>query len=130
MCVVGFYHLYLNSIKRGATTIQEHNVRKFADLICHKLSGTNHNPCYTFLRHIIENNRIFIEHLVRTQDKNGQKNRYPADKQKITTKPVVIPSQITALYAEIIYIEIEIPSTKKHSGGASYVNCHCVQLVV
>ena len=39
-----------------------------------------------------------------------------------TKKPVVIPSQITDLYAEIICKEMERPSTTQHSGGASYVH--------
>ena len=68
--------------KRGATTIKECNVRKFSDLICHTLSGTNHNPWYIFLRHRIVNNNHFVEHRVRIQDRNVQQNRYPTYKQK------------------------------------------------
>ena len=75
MCVVNFHHLYLSLIKRGASTIQELNVRKFADFICHKLSGTNHKRWYTFLRHIIVNSNNFMEHLVHIQGRNGQTNR-------------------------------------------------------
>ena len=82
VCVVNFHHMYLNSIKRGANKIQEWNVRKFYDLICHTLSGTNHKPWYTFLRHAVGNNNNFMEHIVHIQDRNVQTNRYPTDKHK------------------------------------------------
>ena len=81
MCVANFYHLYLNSIKTGATTIQYCNVRTFSDFICHKLSGTNNKPLYTFIRHRVGNEINFTEQLVRITDRNGQTNIYPTDKQ-------------------------------------------------
>ena len=80
VCVVGFHHLYLNSIKIGATKIQKCNVRTFAYLICHTLYRTNKKPRYTFIGIIIGNNKNFIENLVCIQDRNGQKTRYPAEK--------------------------------------------------
>ena len=54
----------------------------------------------------------------------------PKTNRKITTKPIVIPPKITALYSESIFTEMKIPSTTQHSGGASYVNYHCLQLIV
>ena len=107
MCVFGFHGLYLNSIKRGATTIQECKVRKISYFIFQTLLGTHHKPWYKFIRHRSENNINFTEHLVRITDRNGKTNRYPTDKQKITAKHAVIPSQITVLYAESICKEIE-----------------------
>ena len=98
-------------------------------MICHALSGTNHKLWYTFIRHRMGNANNFMENIVRIQDINGQTNRYPTDK-KITTKHVVIPLQITDLYAESICTEMEGSITKQHSGGASDINCHCVQLTV
>ena len=38
------------------------------------------------------------------------------------TTTTTIPSQITALYAESIFTEMERPSITQQSGGASYVN--------
>ena len=88
MCVVDFHRLYLNSIKRGATTIQECNVRKLADFIYHTLSGTNHKPGYTFLRHRVGNYTNLMKHLVRIQDRNGQTNRDPTVQNKFCGNPI------------------------------------------
>ena len=82
MCVVDFHHLYLNSIERGATTIQYFNVRKNSDFICHTLSGTYHKPRYKFLIHRVGNDIYFIEHLVPITDRNGQIKRDPIYKQR------------------------------------------------
>ena len=71
----------MNSIKRGATRVQECYVRTFSDLICHAFSSTNHKPWFTFLRHGVGNNINFTKHLVCIKDRNGQKNRYPTDKK-------------------------------------------------
>ena len=54
MCVVVVYCLYLNSIKIGATKIQEFNIRKLSDLIWHTLSRTNYMPWYTFQICVLE----------------------------------------------------------------------------
>ena len=51
-----------------------------------------------------------------------RKTDIPKKKRKITTKPMVITSQINALYAKSFCIEMEINSTTQHSGGASNVN--------
>ena len=91
--VVDSHFLYLNSIKKDKTTIQSFNIRKFADFICHALSGTNHKPCYIFLRHRMGNNNHFIDNLVSIQDITLQTNRYPTDKQKNNHKTHSNPSK-------------------------------------
>ena len=68
--------------KRGATNIQECNVRTFDALIFHTLSGTNPKTWYTFLIHRVGNRDNFMEHILRTQDRNVQTKREHIYKQK------------------------------------------------
>ena len=59
-----------------------------------------------------------------------EKKDIPQTNKKTTKNPVIIPSKITVLYVESICKEMKLPSITEQRGGASSVNCHCMQLMV
>ena len=97
---------------------------------CHKLSGANHKQWYTFLINTIVNNKIFMGHLVYLKNRNGKTNIHPIDKFKDNHKTHGNPFTNTCFVCRNYLQRNGKPSTTQHTGDASYLNYHCVQLIV
>ena len=77
-------------------------LKKFLIWFCHTLSGANQKQWYTFLIHVIGNNNNPWVILYACKTEMDRRKDTPETNIKITTIPMVIPSQIVDLYVEII----------------------------